>query len=67
MNLLEVEERRKARGKKKSKMAGLNVKLVVGAKEYTTEILKKTARSKSINVDLSLRNFGRSKGGATWG
>ena len=46
MNLLEVEERRKARGKKKSKMAGLNVKLVVGAREYTTEILKKTARSK---------------------
>ena len=66
MNALEMEEWWKVQRKKKCKVARPNDKLVVGARViYNRKILDRMKRSRSIDVDLPLKDSGRSKGCTT--
>ena len=65
MNALEMEEWREIR-KKKCKVARPNDKLVVGARViYKRQILSRTERSRSTDVNLALKGSGKTMGCTT--
>ena len=62
MNALALEEWKKVRRKKIYKVARPNGKLLVGARViYNRKRLDRTERSRSIDVNLTLKDHGRSK------